>query len=459
MPVILVIFPLRLSPSNDTGIGLGLVYSPSVVMIGQYFDKHFTVANGIAYAGGAMGQIFLPLLSGSLIDVFGWRGTVWLLSAIMCNLVAAGAALRPKIKRENRKRTRKDNQEKCSDSHAHDNKGFEDSNRTSSITTEVQGVNTMTEIDSLSRSDQHIKRNKTASPNSSHHPNVYTNMAFQGDSDVELLSVKKIADTAFQSYQGSSPSTNASTQNDEMRVSKRQERHDLATGNINMDADGSSSTSRFESSNFSQEERSSKDSDNMNETKPPWSSSTGNIDDVEMNMDRDHNVSDTTKDRNTCMSIVKILISNVCFDLILIVFFIMGFIFFTPVAHAIPRAVASGIDESKASLLPTIFGVGSLVGRLGPSFATDCLQIPRDVINISGFVLCTIGNILNPFFRRYWYHVVYHLMYGGATGCLTVFTFTLIQIVLQKEHRVYGIGLATLFLCIGDTAGSLLAGQ
>ncbi|XP_072026891.1 uncharacterized protein [Amphiura filiformis] len=417
------------------GIGLGLVYSPSVVMIGQYFDKHFTLANGIAYAGGSMGQIFIPLLSGNLIDAYGWRGAVWLLSAIMCNLIVSGAVLRPKRKRRNAKELHKTKQMQPS-SNAHDNTAFQ-----SDIDIEMTMIPTdATEIDTTVSVQNHFEANdsRTSKDIKNNMPvqnsNAY-NEASQGDSKIELLSVPKITSPRHNPEETNSSHSTSAIQNDKLNVSKHQENN-----NKGAERRGSS----FASIALAIVAIDAGEIINGKESSP-------NTDTAESNtLNADEKIS--------CMSVVKSLTSNICFILILMVFFIMGFIFFTPVAHAIPRALASGIEEHKASLLPTIFGIGSLVGRLAPSFMTDCLNIPRDVINISGFVICTIANVLHPFFNNYVFHVVYHLIYGGATGTLTVFTFTLIQIVIQKEHRVFGVGLATLFLMIGDTGGSLLAG-
>ncbi|XP_072026890.1 uncharacterized protein [Amphiura filiformis] len=435
------------------GIGLGLVYSPSVVMIGQYFDKHFTLANGIAYAGGSMGQIFIPLLSGNLIDAYGWRGAVWLLSAIMSHLVVGGAVLRPKRKRQNAKELHKTKQMQLS-SNAHDNTAFQ-----SDIEIEMTRIPTnATEIDTTisvqnhseandSRTSNDIKNNMAESLKNS---NAYNNKASRGDTKIELLSVTKIASPRYDPDETNSLHSTSTIQNDEMYIPKHQRV-------IWEENDTKGAKYRHNSSRPKLDSSIALPADSRNNTNGKESSPKDDSD-IEKNADRESNDNTLNIEGNSCKSVVKILTSNICFILLLNVFFIMGFIFFTPVAHAIPRALASGIEEHKASLLPTIFGIGSLVGRLGPSFMTDCFSIPRDVINVAGFVICTIGNILNPFFPNYVFHVVYHLIYGGATGTLTVFTFTLIQIVIQKEHRVFGVGLATFFLMMGDATGSLLAG-
>ncbi|CAH1277592.1 SLC16A12 [Branchiostoma lanceolatum] len=64
-----------------TGLGLCLMYSPSLAMIGRYFDKRHATANGIAVCGAGVGIFALPPLFQFLIDEFGWRGSLVIVGA------------------------------------------------------------------------------------------------------------------------------------------------------------------------------------------------------------------------------------------------------------------------------------------------------------------------------------------------------------------------------------------
>ena len=81
----------------SAGFGLALTFTPSIVMIGEYFDEHLTVANGLAYSGGSIGQICMPLITSALINSYGWRGAILILSAIWCHLLVSGALIRHKL--------------------------------------------------------------------------------------------------------------------------------------------------------------------------------------------------------------------------------------------------------------------------------------------------------------------------------------------------------------------------
>ena len=66
-----------------------------MIMVGQYFDRHRSVALGIAAAGGSFGQLIIPLIIRFLLDQYGYQGCMLIYSGIVLNGVVAGALLRP----------------------------------------------------------------------------------------------------------------------------------------------------------------------------------------------------------------------------------------------------------------------------------------------------------------------------------------------------------------------------
>ncbi|XP_077990670.1 monocarboxylate transporter 12-like [Glandiceps talaboti] len=77
------------------GCGIGMAVIPSVEMIGVYFKRRLPLAIGLAMAGSGAGQFTLSVVSQILIDKYGWRGTLMILSAMSANMCVAGALLRP----------------------------------------------------------------------------------------------------------------------------------------------------------------------------------------------------------------------------------------------------------------------------------------------------------------------------------------------------------------------------
>ncbi|KAL5288109.1 hypothetical protein ACFFRR_008766 [Megaselia abdita] len=58
------------------GIGFSLVYIPSIVVIGFYFEKWRALATGIAMCGTGVGNFVFPPLYQYTVAEFGWRGTM-----------------------------------------------------------------------------------------------------------------------------------------------------------------------------------------------------------------------------------------------------------------------------------------------------------------------------------------------------------------------------------------------
>ncbi|XP_070533830.1 monocarboxylate transporter 12-like isoform X4 [Ptychodera flava] len=78
-----------------TGIGLGLTFTVAFEMISIYFKRRLKIAVGMALAGVGAGQLILSLLTQFLVETYGWRGTLIILSAFEAHVCVAGALLRP----------------------------------------------------------------------------------------------------------------------------------------------------------------------------------------------------------------------------------------------------------------------------------------------------------------------------------------------------------------------------
>ena len=76
--------------SIGIGIGVGLVYVPSVGAVQPWFSANRAAASGIAIAGIGAGNFVVPLLTAWWIGLFGWRGAYVALTIFA--LVLGGAA-------------------------------------------------------------------------------------------------------------------------------------------------------------------------------------------------------------------------------------------------------------------------------------------------------------------------------------------------------------------------------
>ncbi|XP_070533829.1 monocarboxylate transporter 12-like isoform X3 [Ptychodera flava] len=78
-----------------TGSSLGLTYTVSIEMVSIYFERKLTIAIGIALAGVGAGQLTLSLFTQLLVENYGWRGALIILSAVGSHICVAGAFFRP----------------------------------------------------------------------------------------------------------------------------------------------------------------------------------------------------------------------------------------------------------------------------------------------------------------------------------------------------------------------------
>ncbi|XP_075057735.1 monocarboxylate transporter 14 [Mixophyes fleayi] len=83
------------------GIGSGMVYLPAVVMVGQYFQKHRALAQGLSTTGTGFGTFLITVLLKYLCAEFGWRNAMIIQGAVTLNLCVCGALMRPVDCREN----------------------------------------------------------------------------------------------------------------------------------------------------------------------------------------------------------------------------------------------------------------------------------------------------------------------------------------------------------------------
>ncbi|KAM9854301.1 monocarboxylate transporter 13 [Aulostomus maculatus] len=77
------------------GFGYSLTWTPTVTMLGLYFQRRRPVANALASAGECIFTFVLTPLFQLLIDSFSWRGAMMILGGLQLNLCVCGMLLRP----------------------------------------------------------------------------------------------------------------------------------------------------------------------------------------------------------------------------------------------------------------------------------------------------------------------------------------------------------------------------
>ena len=81
------------------GIGVGLAYTSSQVVVAHHFKKSYSRANSIASSGVGLGIVVLPPFFQFCIEEYGWRGTLLFLAGIQAQVFVASLIFRtPKTK-------------------------------------------------------------------------------------------------------------------------------------------------------------------------------------------------------------------------------------------------------------------------------------------------------------------------------------------------------------------------
>lgn len=81
--------------SFSAGFGYALTWTPTVTMLGLYFERKRPVANALASAGECIFTFVLTPLFQLLIDSYSWRGAMMILGGLQLNLCVCGMLLMP----------------------------------------------------------------------------------------------------------------------------------------------------------------------------------------------------------------------------------------------------------------------------------------------------------------------------------------------------------------------------
>lgn len=77
------------------GLGFGMIYLPAIVSVTCYFEKYRSLATGIAVCGSGFGTFLFSPFVDHLVQNFGWRVTVVVISGLVFLCILFGALFRP----------------------------------------------------------------------------------------------------------------------------------------------------------------------------------------------------------------------------------------------------------------------------------------------------------------------------------------------------------------------------
>ena len=79
-----------------------MIYLPSILAVNFYFEKKRAFANGITQSGSGIGTFLYSPLTEYLLGIYGWKGTMLILSGLVLNCVACSALYIPVRNRSKR---------------------------------------------------------------------------------------------------------------------------------------------------------------------------------------------------------------------------------------------------------------------------------------------------------------------------------------------------------------------
>ena len=65
------------------GVGFGLMYLPSIVIVSYYFTRHRALATGFAVCGSGIGILICAPVARHLLQLYGWRGANLILAGLV----------------------------------------------------------------------------------------------------------------------------------------------------------------------------------------------------------------------------------------------------------------------------------------------------------------------------------------------------------------------------------------
>ena len=89
---------------HAAGVGIALMFGPSLTVIGIYFEKRRSLANGMAMAGGSVGLLIMPVLLNRWLHVYGLSGTLLIYASFMLHGLIGASLMRPTSFYDSRRR-------------------------------------------------------------------------------------------------------------------------------------------------------------------------------------------------------------------------------------------------------------------------------------------------------------------------------------------------------------------
>ena len=106
------------------GVGSSLCFVPSIIMLGEYFDKRLALVNGIGTSGSGVGGLIASPVINYMLETIGWKNSMRFLSGIAALLFIASFLYRPASSRDEQENGRGPEKKKLFDTSIWKNRAY-----------------------------------------------------------------------------------------------------------------------------------------------------------------------------------------------------------------------------------------------------------------------------------------------------------------------------------------------
>ena len=423
------------------GIGFGLMYLPSIVIVSFYFKRRRALATGLAVCGSGIGTFLFAPLSQLLMEQYNWNQALLIIAGICLNGLVAAAVYRP-LEPSRREVERVEAvMNKYSDLLGAD--GEAQTARMLSQEDVVPEMPLVTQGIAIERFDAGSRlRNRTTSE----HP--FTSV-------VELRA--RARNASVLSVRGRLPSSSSTAIDADAPAARRQVAADSVAllnrplSRADIFYTGSLAGGLNASLHAGLERRAGRSSSRNLEfpatsvlsMAPPLAEGEGWKAHLKATLS-------TMIDFRLLRSFTFLLLS------------LEGFLtlagFFVPFIFLPAHAISIGHSEADATFLISILGIANIVFRVACGWLSDQPWLDCLVLHNAALVAGGVGTILIPFYQPYWLLVLYCLLFGLATACFASLRSVICAELLGLSRLTSAFGLSLLFMGVAALVGAPIAG-
>ncbi|XP_071499047.1 monocarboxylate transporter 14-like [Diadema antillarum] len=411
-----------------SGFFAGALFPANAVALANYFDKNFSTIRGISSGGSGIGIILFPPLVQFLTDVYGWQGSLLIVSAIMGNLVVGGLLLRPVDSWG--KRPVENQGEVPQPEHRRRDKGGPNG----AVYQRVSGSNDIAD-------------------DTTHEFNRCQPMDNEGNAYVGARSLS----SNCEGVAGNGESLTVDGKSTDETITDGMETSFMDVEIIRP------SNSEAQSARYAQMETCPKGDGHSCEITATNEVATASLAMECRDVANAISIMTRVKSNNPLRAVfhaVGLSMLSYSFRLPVLMFsqFIIAICYNAVISHLPNMVVLRGIKPQMASFLMSFLGIGSTIGRVGGGVLPDLSRLSPSNVYMIFMVICGVTVIVCMASSTYWLYALSCTLAGVSSGG----TFSL-QVVLAwnyvgKDHLGKAVGLVLLSHGLGGIVGPVLGG-